>query len=63
MKKDITFIWAVAVVAWALLMSCAALRKSATQPCPPHELASIDARFAAEAIIREALRKRPNTGA
>ena len=30
--------------------ACAALRESAAQPCPPHELASIDGRFAAEAI-------------
>lgn len=35
--------------AW-ILGGCAALRESAQAPCPPHALASIDARFAAEAI-------------
>jgi hypothetical protein len=34
----------------ALGTGCAYLRESAAQPCPPHELASIDTRYAVEAI-------------
>jgi hypothetical protein len=31
-------------------VGCAALKSAALEPCPPHKLASIDARFAVEAI-------------
>ncbi len=43
------WIWGL-LLALLALTSCAALRDAAAQPCPPHELASIDARYAHEAI-------------